>query len=695
LQFSFFTVSLLIEINSFTKIFSFPTHHFMLNIFTKKSIVLVFTLIIGNASLTTAQVAYKYLGGFGTALQDINDAGTAVKSGGLYDFATDAHIPIDTNASIYYSINNKGDLLGSAPLLVDSVYIQQPAYRKNGIWYNTGFFPGVTVDGSASPYQISESSQYLTGQMTIDCCSQDAFLYNTATNVLEKIANPANEYSAAYTVNDAGIMGGWYDPQPVGTVRVPAYMTTGSVITNVNPAQPLSSGNQVSAINDNNVMVGDYENVPYIYNRNTNVFTSFNVPTGYETATFTSISNNGIAVGYAQRIAGNIVRDAIVYHPSLGSQPVLLRNVLASHGITNVETADGLLGTAIAISPDGNFICGWENGPFFFASGWVINFDNLLISDCYATCPTDISVTNLTGAVAVNYQTPSITCAPNPTATASLGGGFASGATFPVGTTAVTYNVVSSNGTVLNSCSFNVTVSDQYCDPSNANIWTTAITLVNIAGFSHATTDTSYVNYEDYTNIVGNMVRGNAYSGTFKGNTAGDFTDYFTIFIDWDKNGIFDPTTEKYDMGSITNSTGLDTISTTGTINVPTTAALGATTMRVVKNYDNASNTPCFIPSGIGQIEDYTLNISDAVSTTNATNTVFSCTPNPVHDILRLTSSVAMNHITVANVLGQVQIQTTLNATAAALDLSNLPAGTYFVTTRSANATKTVKVLKQ
>lgn len=352
----------------------------MANHLTLRLSAVLTSMIFCISFFSKAQVSYRYLASFGTALVDINDSGHAVLGGATFDYASSVITPKDTDVAQLNGINNNGDLIGLMPIIISGQMLYQPAYKKNGTWFPIGLFPNAGTDAAASVYQISENGNYVAGQMSPDCCDYQAFLYDAVADTLERIANPANEYSAGYCVNDSGIIGGWYDPQPSGTLRVPAIMRTGSIVSAVPPALSTSTGGQVSAINNSNVMVGDFDNQPFIYDLNNNTSTLFNVPANYQTATFTSISENGVAVGYCQIFDfGTITRDAIIYHPQLGPQPLLLKDVLASHNVY-VPTPDSLLGTAIAISPDGNYICGWENGQFFFASGWAVNFDDSLLS---------------------------------------------------------------------------------------------------------------------------------------------------------------------------------------------------------------------------------------------------------------------------------------------------------------------------
>lgn len=660
---------------------------------TKTYFLFVLVFFIKTVTVS-AQIEYHNLdaNGFGTALIDINDSGKGVINGGTYDFTTNTLTPIDPEATQLSSINNNGDLFGIMPITVGADTYSQPGYKTGGVWHPIGLFPGATLESNVTTYQISENGNYMVGQMSADCCSQQAFLYNVTTQVLEKIADPANEYSAGYSVNNSGILGGWYDPQPQGTLRVPAYMTTGSLITPVPNANPLTGGG-VNAINNANVMVGERDGKPFIFNQVTNTYSEFDVPAGYETASFTSISDNGIAVGYCQ-IFGffGLDREAIVYHPSLGSQPVFLKDILIASGIT-ITSVDGKLGTAIAISPDGNYISGWENAQFIFAHGWAVNLKDLLITDCYLTCPQNQVIVNLSGSQVVNYTIP-ITCNAHPGSNLVLVSGLPSGSNFPLGATEVIHNLVDVDGiTILNTCSFTVTISDQYCDPTNVNTNVEPITSVVFADINNTTSETSTLSYEDFTIIQGNITQGTTITGTFGGSTGGDYTDFISVYIDWNQDGVFDNTIEKYEMGSITNSNGIDSITTTGTIEVPTTSTLGVTSMRVVKNYFDYATSSCSISSGYGQVEDYKLNIGVlATNTFNTSNLKFY--PNPVKNILNLSFNQNIEKINVYNLLGQ-EVLVKLNSDNTKIDMSNLVSGNYLVKFTSGDKVKTMKIIKE
>ena len=273
--------------------------------------------------------------------------------------------------------------------------------------------------------------------------------------------------------------------------------------------------------------------------------------------------------------------------------------------------------------------------------------------------------------------------------------GLASGSSFPLGATEVIHNLVDVDGiTILNTCSFTVTISDQYCDPTNVNTNVEPITSVVFADINNTTSETSTLSYEDFTSIQGNVSQESTYTVTFAGTTGGDYTDFFSVFIDWNQDGSFDNTNEKYEMGSITNSNGTDGITATGDITVPTNALLGVTTMRVIKNYFDYSSSPCSISSGFGQVEDYKLNIGVlATNTFNTSNLKFY--PNPVKDILTITNNKIIDTVKISNLLGQEVLRVNLNSENSQINISSLASGAYLVKIVSGKEIVINKIIKQ
>jgi len=646
------------------------------------------SLIMLQCVIASAQIEYRKLDGSGTALLDINNSGQAIKKYGVYDFITNTTEPIDAEALQLSGINNNGDLIGYMPWIVDGETYQQAGFKKNGVWTPIGYLPEATTEASVAMGQISENGNYVTGQMSSSCCDQQAFLYHVTTSELERIADAETHFSAGYSVNDSGIIGGWYDTEPTGgTLRVPAYMTTGSVTHSVPDELPqVQNINQVSAVTNGNLMVGNRDGVPFLYDLATDTFTSFEVPEGYDNATFTSVSDNGVAVGYCQ---AGFSRDAIVYHPSLGLQPILIAEILSANGI-EITSFDGKLGTAIAISPNGNFVSGWENGNINSADGWAINFDDLLLSSCYIVCQQDIVLVSFNGPIAANYSL-DFNCSENPDATIVLVSGPASGSLFPYGTTEVVHNLVAADGTLLSTCSFTVTVNDYYCIPTLENV--EAITLVKVAGIDNTSAADSTEAYEDFTTISGTVNAGSNYEAIFEGNTGGDYIDVITIFADWNQDGVFSDD-ERTEIGTITNSTGSDGIQITGSLMVPLEALTGSTTLRVIKTYDLPAVSACDPGSDYGQVEDYTLNVQPVLGVDDFTNSSFKFYPNPVKDILNISNSAIIKTIIVYNMLGQEILSQSIGSSAAQIDLSALPSGNYLVKASSETTVQTFKIIK-
>lgn len=143
--------------------------------------------------------------------------------------------------------------------------------------------------------------------------------------------------------------------------------------------------------------------------------------------------------------------------------------------------------------------------------------------------------------------------------------------------------------------------------------------------------------YEDFSAISVDVTKGNTYTLRVKANTNGDNTNYITIYFDWNGDGTFSNRTpeneaeqqqlinqpEKHQhTTAIRNSNGLDEIEMVHTVTIPNDAVTGRTRMRIVKNYNAPSNSPCsnpFFPRG--QVEDYTLNIQNGIEIEEVTVT--------------------------------------------------------------------------
>lgn len=135
------------------------------------------------------------------------------------------------------------------------------------------------------------------------------------------------------------------------------------------------------------------------------------------------------------------------------------------------------------------------------------------------------------------------------------------------------------------------------------------ITRFVMANVDNASSADSTIALEDFTDTVIMASAGESYDVALEGNTAGPYTNYFTVFLnttpanDWSEY-------ETYEIGFIEDSSGNDGQQATNTITIPGDLAEGEYILRVVKNYNTSPMNPCSSYS-FGQGEDYTLMVGE------------------------------------------------------------------------------------
>lgn len=169
---------------------------------------------------------------------------------------------------------------------------------------------------------------------------------------------------------------------------------------------------------------------------------------------------------------------------------------------------------------------------------------------------------------------------------------------------------------------YSFTTTDIYCD-MGVLVEIDPISYVEFAGIANRT-DAGLDNspgHEYFINIEGEVVPGQTYTFTVEGNTGGNYENGVTVFIDWNQDGVFDNTTERYDIGILNNTTGEDGQQISADILVPSTVVPGKTRMRVLKEFYPGVYVPdaCAWLS-YGQAEDYTIviDLEDCEGTPNA-----------------------------------------------------------------------------
>jgi len=177
-----------------------------------------------------------------------------------------------------------------------------------------------------------------------------------------------------------------------------------------------------------------------------------------------------------------------------------------------------------------------------------------------------------------------------------------------------------------------------YCASKGSNSSYEWIDLVQFAGINRTSGNDG--GYKDMTSLQATVARGTAYTIYFSAGFASTaYTEYWAVWIDYNKNGTFEDT-EKAASGSSSSSGTLS-----ASITIPTTATLGVTRMRVSMKY-NAAPTACETFS-YGEVEDYSVNITSGTSAPSTDNPfaeelgnekvdIFTIYPNPAAEKLNV-----------------------------------------------------------
>jgi hypothetical protein len=145
----------------------------------------------------------------------------------------------------------------------------------------------------------------------------------------------------------------------------------------------------------------------------------------------------------------------------------------------------------------------------------------------------------------------------------------------------------------------------QYCDQTGG-------TDSGVVGVTFGTIDNTTSNpyippYSDYYNeFEGQFLRNNNYILNVFVNTGGAYTNYQTVWIDWDGSGTFD-NDEEYDLGIASNVTNSLSSNCPLSIAVPADAIEGNVRMRILSVY-GAAGSAC-ASFTYGEVEDYKVSV--------------------------------------------------------------------------------------
>ncbi|MFK7749667.1 MAG: reprolysin-like metallopeptidase, partial [Kordia sp.] len=197
--------------------------------------------------------------------------------------------------------------------------------------------------------------------------------------------------------------------------------------------------------------------------------------------------------------------------------------------------------------------------------------------------------------------------------------------------------------TVYSSTNSFTTQSCAVCASVSNTSFQTSTTLVDFEDITRSSAKPA--GYTDYTSTdATDVIKESSYALTVNANTDGDFRTQTKVWIDWNQNCSFDDAGEEYDLGEADNVADGATANSGMLIMVPSTALVGATTMRVSTKY-TSRNTIVFPTScengADGEVEDYRINVQNTLSTAANELEGFAIWPNPTRGkfVVKFTST--------------------------------------------------------
>jgi len=191
----------------------------------------------------------------------------------------------------------------------------------------------------------------------------------------------------------------------------------------------------------------------------------------------------------------------------------------------------------------------------------------------------------------------------------------------------------SSPATYKNNTYFTATTGQINVSSSTCTSFSTVspITSVKFNTLDNTTSASSTVSYESFpaSTTTTTVSTGQYYALTVKGNTTGDRNGYYTAFFDWNGDGDFADAGEgPFQIGTINNSSGIDSKATSVYIQIPSTATGTNISMRIIGLVGSGTynSTPCTVSTGIGQVEDYVITLQSGCSLPAGVSTLSTST---------------------------------------------------------------------
>ncbi len=204
-------------------------------------------------------------------------------------------------------------------------------------------------------------------------------------------------------------------------------------------------------------------------------------------------------------------------------------------------------------------------------------------------------------------------------------------------------------------------------------------------------TDCSPNGYGNYTDQIANVEAGGVYSMSV---TVGSGWTYESVmvWIDFNNNFVFEPS-EYYFIGSDPGTTN------TADIAIPEGTVDGEYRMRVRvgavnPDLNDLTVMACDEDTVYGETEDYTINVGQ-LGISDISSFDFAYYPNPVKDVLNITSNKSIENVAVFNLAGQ-KVLASAQVSNGQINVSALPSGVYvFKLTLGGGQVETFKIVKK
>ncbi|WCC47261.1 M4 family metallopeptidase [Tenacibaculum finnmarkense] len=258
---------------------------------------------------------------------------------------------------------------------------------------------------------------------------------------------------------------------------------------------------------------------------------------------------------------------------------------------------------------------------------------------------------------------------------------------------------VSIRSNVVNVTTLSIPVS--YCESKATRVSYEWIDYVAFGGMTNTTGANG--GYGNFTSKVATVSQGSTNQLVLSaGFSSSKYNEYFTVWIDYNKDGDFTDAGEKVITGNSSSATNRIT-----NIVIPVNARLGQTRMRVSMKY-NSESTSCgtFVD---GEVEDYTVNITTATSVANTLITMstsgediktqeasnLSIYPNPSVDFVHVDLASKATNITykIVSITGSIVQKGRLNNSK--LNVRSLTSGMYILEINDGQKILTTKLLKK